>query len=82
MNTYFNFEIYTSDPITGTSGWDIQMVSVKAETKLEAKEKLKSYPNFDVIILFNFYHKENETADFLQTQNYPEYQVLKRFFIN
>jgi hypothetical protein len=78
MNKYFNFEIYTSDPITGTTGWEIEMVSVKAETKIDAKEKLKDYPNFDVIILFNFSHEEEEKSSFLQTQNYPEFKILKR----
>jgi hypothetical protein len=78
MNKYYNFEIYTSDPISGTTGWEIEMLSVKAETKQDAKEKLKDYPNFDVIILFNFSHEEDENSDFLVTENYPNFKILKR----
>ena len=65
MNKYFNFEIYTSDPISGTTGWDIEMLSVKANTKQEARLKLKDYPNFDVIILFNFHMKKMKQMIFL-----------------
>ena len=65
MNTYFNFEIYTIDPLTGQTGWEIICVSVKAENKAEAKEKLKQFPNFDCIITFNYEHKEYETSEFL-----------------
>jgi len=78
MNKYFNFEVYTSDPITKTTGWEITTLSVKAESKQEAKEKLKDYPNFDVIILYNFFHEEEESSNFLQTQNYPKFKILKR----
>ncbi len=79
MKKYFNFEIYTSDPLTKTTGWEIKTVSVKAENKQEAKEKLKNFPNFDVIILFNFSHEENENCDFFTTQLYPEFKILERY---
>ncbi len=78
MNKYFNFEIYTKDPNTLTCGWDIFCVSVKAETKAEAKENLKKYPFFDVIILFNFEHNEQEIANFLETELYPNFKIIKR----
>ena len=78
MNQYYNYEIYTIDPVTRTTGWDILNLSVKAETRVLAKEKLKKFPNFDVIILFNHEFKENESADFLITQNYPEFKILER----
>ncbi len=81
QNKYWNFEIYTSDPVTGTTGWEIENVSVKAETKAEAREQLKKYPNFDCIILFNFEHKENEVADFLETECYPTFKITKRMTI-
>jgi hypothetical protein len=79
MEQYFNFEIYTSDPITGATGWEIKSVSVKAETKQQARENLKNFPLFDVVILFNFEHKEKETHNFLITELSPEYKVIDRF---
>jgi hypothetical protein len=78
MKKYFNFEIYTSDPVTGTTGWKIEMVSVKSETIQEARIKLKDYPFFDCIILFNYSHQENQTADFLVIQDYPKFKILKK----
>jgi hypothetical protein len=50
----FNYEIYTKNPITGEGGWDIRFVSVFAEDRTKAKEVLRSVPNFDIVILFNF----------------------------
>lgn len=51
----YNFEVYLSNPKTGEPGWDIQMVSVFAATKPEARENLKRFvPNFDCVILFNW----------------------------
>jgi hypothetical protein len=79
MNTYFNFEIYTACPKTGVSGWDIKNVSVKAETRKEAREKVKTFPYFDCIINFNFEHKENETVNFLIADHYPTYKIIKKF---
>lgn len=78
MNKYFNFEIYTCDPVSGTTGWDIKMVSVKATTKTEARETLKSFPDFDVVILFNFEHTEEENSVFLVTECWPEFKILSR----
>lgn len=79
MTTYFNFEIYTSDPSTGTTGWDIFMVSVKADTYEEAIINLKKFPNFDCVILFNFVREEEEeTADFLVTENWPTFKIIDR----
>jgi hypothetical protein len=90
QNQYFNFEIYTCNDapvkegiykgakIGEISGWDIKMVSVKADTKQEARQELKKYPLFDCIILFNFQHKENETANFLVTETYPEFKIIER----
>jgi hypothetical protein len=82
LNKYYNFEIYTIDPITGTTGWDIHMVSVKAQTLLEARTNLKDYPNFDCVILYNFSHSEDESADFLVTESYPEFKILNRIQSN
>lgn len=78
-NLYFNFEIYTCNPKNPKEGgWDIMSVSVKAETKVEAREKLKNFPLFDVVILFNFQHEEEEDANFLTTELWPKYKVLER----
>lgn len=78
MNQYFNYEIYTCHPITGITGWEIETISVKGRNKEEARELIKSYPNFDVIILFNFKHKEDETAKFLIADHYPKYKIIDR----
>ena len=48
------FEIYTTNPETGESGWDIKFRYVLGETVKEAREALKSTPNFDCVILFDF----------------------------
>ena len=37
------YEIYTKDPVTGTTGWDIHFVECH-------HDHIKSYPNFDCII--------------------------------
>jgi hypothetical protein len=56
----YRFEIYTKDPITGHGGWEIKFIHVFAKTKEQAKEKLKEYPLFDTIIL---YDGEQEMTD-------------------
>lgn len=50
----FGFEVYTLNPETKDTGWDIKFVDVIAETKAEAKEILKTWDLFDCIILFNY----------------------------
>lgn len=79
MNTYFNFEIYIYNNDMTISGWEIKMISVKADTKTQAKELLKKYPLFDCIILFNFQHNENENFNYLETENYEHFKILKKF---
>jgi hypothetical protein len=37
------YEIYTKDPVTGETGWDIVWVRATRDT-------ISKYPNFDVII--------------------------------
>lgn len=49
----FSFEIYTKNPLTGETGWDIQFVNVFAEDMAAAKQQLKLIPDYDCIILFN-----------------------------
>lgn len=51
----FNFEVYTCNPTTGETGWDIKFPTVFADSMEQAKAFLRtSYPNFDCIILFNY----------------------------
>lgn len=50
----YQFEIYTIDPVTGQTGWEIVNRTVLAESKAEAREALKNTPLFDCIILFNY----------------------------
>jgi len=49
-----NFEVYTKNSKTGEDGWDINFVSVIAESKAEAKLILSKWDLFDCIILFNY----------------------------
>lgn len=53
LNIY-NFEVYLKEPITHEEGWEIGHINVYAETLKQAREKLKSVPDFDCVILFNF----------------------------
>lgn len=80
QNLYFNYEIYTIDPISKQDGWDIECVSVKANSRIEARDKLNQYPYFDCVILLNYQSIENETCDFFTTDrhNKPE----RRIFLN
>lgn len=55
-----NFEVYTKNPETGETGWDIFRVSVIAEDSKEARELLKNWKLFDCVILHNF-TVDNET---------------------
>ena len=52
INTY-NFEIYTKNPRTGETGFDIAFINVYAKSNKEAREILKQTPDFDCIILDN-----------------------------
>lgn len=49
----FNYEIYVCDE-HGNGGWDIHHVTVFADSKDEARKKLKDYPRFDCVIAFNY----------------------------
>ena len=57
------FEIYTTNPETGESGWGIKFRYVLGETVKEAREALKSTPNFDCVILFDFIVDIGELGD-------------------
>jgi hypothetical protein len=47
----FSFEIYTKNPVTGETGWDIKFVRAFGKTKKEAINWLKNeVPHFDEII--------------------------------
>lgn len=81
-NKYYNFEIYTSDPVSGQSGWDIKMVSAKGNSYKEARERLKDFPHFDVVILYNHEHEEEKTSDFLVVENYPKFKILEAITVH
>ena len=49
----YQFEIYTCNPTTKESGWDIQFRTVLANNIKEAEEELEISPLFDCIIAFN-----------------------------
>ena len=52
METKHIYEIYTKNPKTGESGWDIKFV-------LATKSTIKLYPNFDCIITVDDYPLQN-----------------------
>jgi len=72
----FNFEAYFCNPVTLEGGWDIKMISVFAETKIQAKEILKKVPYFDCIILFNYEVPMND-ADVKVYENGTNYRILE-----
>jgi hypothetical protein len=49
----FEAEIYTINPVTGQTGWDIKFIRTLAESKEDARVNFKTYPEFDCIILWN-----------------------------
>jgi hypothetical protein len=49
----FNFEIYTENPETGETGWEIKFIDVFAFDIKEARMLLTKVPNYDCVILFN-----------------------------
>lgn len=58
----YNFEVYTCNPATGETGWDIKCPTIFATDKANAREILKNeYPHFDVIILFNYCTEMSES---------------------
>lgn len=81
FNTYYRFEIYTFNDVEvnegiyknakiGTiSGWDIQIVGVKANNYKEAKEKLKNYPLFDCVITNEGNEDLKASFDFIKYDN-------------
>jgi hypothetical protein len=48
MKSSHVFEIYTSNPATGETGWDIEWVRA-------TRSDIEQYPNFDCIITMNDY---------------------------
>jgi hypothetical protein len=54
LSNTFEYEIYTKNPITGQPGWDIQFITIIANSRKEAKELLRRHPNFDCIITVEF----------------------------
>lgn len=56
----FVFEVYMKNPITKEEGWNIDFPIVFAEDYNEAKEILKTIPDFDCIILFDHCRDINE----------------------
>jgi hypothetical protein len=66
----FNFEIYTKNPDTGETGWDIKHVVAFGVSKAAAIGVLKTIPNFDCVITSTASYngmpltpKERELAD-------------------
>jgi hypothetical protein len=73
MKKLFNAEIYTCDPITGTIGWDIEMVTIYATDRAEARQILKNeHPLFDCVITWEGTHDatESDKANFANGINY------------
>jgi hypothetical protein len=51
---HYQFEIYTKNPTTGESGWEIKFRNVAADSFERAKEILRGSPHYDVTILLEF----------------------------
>jgi hypothetical protein len=80
-NRYYVFETYMLNSLTGETGWDIKYIGVKADKKSEAKLKIKSLPNFDEIILFNYTDLFNEDCDFIELDSYRWGDIINRITI-
>lgn len=61
---YYNYEIYVKHPTEDIDGWDIEFVSVLANSRKDAREKLNGYPRFDCVISFNYSHEIKEILTF------------------
>lgn len=59
-NYLFGYEIYTKNPTTGETGWDIKFIEVVATSHRNALEMLAKWPLFDVIILNNYKQETDE----------------------
>jgi hypothetical protein len=57
----FSYEVYTIDPVSKQTGWDIKFVNVIAHTGSEALHILTTWDAFDCVILFNY--KEEYTGN-------------------
>jgi len=87
---HYNFEIYTNNPVTGESGWDIKWAGCFANSKEEAREEIKNFPNFDTIITFNFggleleydqleYALYNEGIRFFERHSYMNNEIIRSY---
>ena len=50
----YQFAIYTVNPQTNETGWDIEFRTIFANERSEAREALRNTPLFDCVILFNY----------------------------
>lgn len=84
----YNFECYTKHPQTGETGWDIKWVGVFADSKEDARELLKSFPNFDCVLTFNFGGLDldgleldlfNNGIRFFERQGYMNPEIIKTY---
>ena len=66
MNCYQRVEIYTLNPETKETGWDIKFILVKGRSRNEARERLKNYPLFDCVITWEGYEIIDSSEDFIK----------------
>lgn len=57
------FEVYTKNPETGETGFDIKFVRAFGSIKAEAVEHLRSFPNFDCIITADARHNGSALSE-------------------
>lgn len=86
----FNFEVYTSNPLTGETGWDIKFASTFATDKEAAKDLFRSsYPTFDCFITFNFggcdlgieeMNLYNDGVLFFDRHSYMNNDIVKTYY--
>lgn len=46
----YDFEIYTTNPETGETGWDIKFIRVYATDRKTARTIVSTFPNYDCVI--------------------------------
>ena len=66
MNCYQKVEIYTLNPETKETGWEIEFILVKGMSRKEARERLTDYPLFDCVISWEGYETIDSNEDFIK----------------
>ena len=77
----FCWECYTCNELTGETGWYIKYITVFANDKQAAKDKLKLFPHFDCIITNTWSGKELDEREIGYYANGANYIVLESPYV-